>query len=239
MENIDLVIDKLVEWMKDKVNTAHSKGLVFGLSGGIDSAVIAALAKKAFPNNSLGIIMPIYSNPEDEEHALIVAKKLNLDTATVDLSKTYDTFMQATLLNSDNKMAKANVKPRLRMITLYYFAQNHGYLVCGSSNKSEFEVGYFTKYGDSGSDLLPIGSFVKSEVRELAKALDIPDVIINKPPTAGLWANQTDEDEMGFGYDVLDHYLKTGEGPKDIVEKISKMHEASSHKRQFAEIFKI
>ena len=141
-------------------------------------------------------------------------------------------------VENKNKMAISNLKPRLRMTTLYYFAQNNNYLVVGSSNKSEFTVGYFTKHGDSGVDLLPLASFVKSEIRELAKVLGIPDIIIEKPPTAGLWANQTDESEMGFSYNILDNYIKTGEGPKEIVEKIKRMNTISEHKRVYPPIFR-
>lgn len=238
MENIDLTIKKLVEWLQEKVNEANAKGVVFGLSGGIDSAVIAGLAKKAFPDNSLGIIMPCHSDPIDEEHAILVAEALKLETAKVDLSNSFDTLLDSIKVENKNKMAISNLKPRLRMTTLYYFAQNNNYLVIGSSNKSEFTVGYFTKHGDSGVDILPLASFVKYEIRELAKALEIPSIIIEKPPTAGLWANQTDEKEMGFSYDVLDNYIKTGEGPKEVVEKIDRMNAISEHKRVYPPIFK-
>ncbi len=136
-------------------------------------------------------------------------------------------------------MALANIKPRLRMTTLYYYAQNLGYLVLGPSNKSEFTVGYFTKHGDSGVDLLPIASFTKTQVRDLARELKIPNIIIEKPPTAGLWENQTDEKEMGFGYDVLDKYIETKTGPEDIVEKIEHMNRISEHKRNMPPIFKL
>ncbi len=238
MENIDKVIDDLVLWMQNTVRSASAKGMVFGLSGGIDSAVIAGLAKKAFGENALGIIMPIDSNPEDEIHANIVAKSLKLKTELVDLSSVYQSLLSASGLDSDNKMAKANIKPRLRMTTLYYFAQHYGYLVAGSSNASEFYVGYYTKYGDSGSDLLPLADFVKYEIVELAKGLGIPDIIINKKPSAGLWDDQTDEAEMGFSYDVLDNFIKTGEGPEDVIKKIKRMNEISEHKRKFAPIFR-
>lgn len=238
MENIDLTIKKLVEWLQEKVNEANAKGVVFGLSGGIDSAVIAGLAKKAFPDNSLGIIMPCHSDPIDEEHAILVAEALNLETTKVDLSNSFDTLLDSMKVENKNKMAISNLKPRLRMTTLYYFAQNNNYLVVGSSNKSEFTVGYFTKHGDSGVDILPLASFVKYEIRELARALEIPSVIIEKPPTAGLWENQTDEKEMGFSYDVLDNYIKTGEGPEEIVEKIQRMNAISGHKRIYPPIFK-
>lgn len=238
MDKIDKVIEDLVIWMQDTVNSASAKGMVFGLSGGIDSAVIAGLAKIAFGDNCLGIIMPINSNPEDKAHAKLVAESLNLKTELVDLSATYNSLVQATGLDSGNKMAKANIKPRLRMTTLYYYGQHNNYLVSGSSNASEYFVGYFTKYGDSGSDLLPLVDFVKYEIIELARALNIPDVIINKKPSAGLWEDQTDEDEMGFGYDLLDRYIKTGQGPEEIIKKINRMNEVSDHKRKFATIFR-
>lgn len=238
MDKIDKVIDDLVKWMQDIVKNASANGIVFGLSGGIDSAVIAGLAKKAFGDNCLGLIMPIESNPEDQVHAKLVADSLKLKTELVDLSATYDSLIKATGLDSNNKMAKANIKPRLRMTTLYYYGQDRNYLVSGSSNASEFFVGYFTKYGDSGSDLLPLVGFLKYEVFELAKALKIPDVIINKKPSAGLWDDQTDEDEMGFGYDVLDNYIKTGQGPEDLVLKIKRMNEISDHKRKYASVFR-
>lgn len=239
MENVQNTIEELVSWLKQKASDANAKGLVFGLSGGIDSAVVAGLAKLAFPDSSLGIIMPCHSNPVDEEHGLLVAESLDLKTIKVDLSSTYDTFIKSTGLDSSNKIAKANIKPRLRMTTLYYYAQDLNCLVVGSSNKSEFVVGYFTKHGDSGVDLLPLAEFVKSDIKALAKALNIPDIIINKPPSAGLWENQTDEKEMGFGYDVLDKYIKDKTGPKEIVEKIERMYNISEHKRGFPPIFKV
>lgn len=238
MENTKMIIDELVLWLQTKVKNANASGLVFGMSGGIDSAVIAGLAKLAFPNTSLGIIMPCHSDPIDEQHGLLVADALNLKTVKVDLSETYDIYIKSTQLYSKNKMARANIKPKLRMTTLYYYGQDNNYLIVGSSNKSEFVVGYFTKHGDSGVDLLPLANFVKSEIRELAKTLNIPDIIIDKPPSAGLWENQTDEQEMGFGYDVLDNYINTGKGPEEIVKKIEKMNKASNHKREYPPIFK-
>lgn len=237
MINTNLICDELVKWLKQKVKDAKADGVVFGLSGGIDSAVIAGLAKKSFPDNSLGVIMPCYSDQIDEEHGILVAKKLNLKTTKVDLSNSFDVLLQSMTEESKNKMATSNLKPRLRMTTLYYLAQNNNYLVIGSSNKSELTVGYFTKHGDSGVDLLPLASFVKSEIRDLARFLNIPEIIVEKPPTAGLWENQTDESEMGFSYDVLDKYIKTGEGPEEIVNKIKRMNSISEHKRTYPPIF--
>lgn len=237
MENIDKISKELVKWLQDKVNDAGAKGVVFGLSGGIDSAVIAGIAKKAFPNNSLGIIMPCHSDKIDEEHGILVADSLNLETTKVDLSNSFDTLLDSMPHKSQHKLAISNLKPRLRMTTLYYYGQSNNYLVLGSSNKSEFTVGYFTKHGDSGVDLLPLASFVKSEIRDLARYLDIPNIVIEKPPTAGLWENQTDEKEMGFSYDILDNYIQTGKGPDEIINKIDRMDKNSQHKREYPPIF--
>ncbi len=231
------VCNELVGWLKLKVNEANGKGVVFGLSGGVDSAVVAGLAKLAFPETSLGIIMPCHSNPIDEEHGLLVAGSLGLKTERVDLSEIYNLFIKTLNIKDTDNLATANIKPRLRMTTLYYFAQKNNYLVLGGSNKSEFTVGYFTKHGDSGVDLLPIASFVKKDIWEMAKYLNIPDIIIEKPPTAGLWEDQTDEEEMGFGYDILDNFILEGTGPKDITKKIERMNRASEHKRNFPPIF--
>lgn len=237
MQNIDLVVKDLVNWLQEKVRQANAKGIVFGLSGGIDSAVMAGIAKLAFPDDSLGIIMPCHSNPIDEEHGILVAKSLGLKTQKVDLSNSFDVLFNSIDVESENNMAISNLKPRLRMTTLYYIAQTNNYLVVGPTNKSEYEVGYFTKHGDSAVDLLPLASFVKSEIRELARFLEIPEDIIEKPPTAGLWEDQTDEEEMGFGYDVLDNYIKTKEASEKIRFKIEKMNKISNHKRSFPPIF--
>lgn len=237
MNNIDLVVKDLVNWLQEKIKEANAKGIVFGLSGGIDSAVMAGIAKRAFPNDSLGVIMPCHSNHIDEEHGIIVAEFLGLKTQKVDLSTSFDVLFQSIDVENKNKMAMSNLKPRLRMATLYYIAQTNNYLVVGPTNKSEYEVGYFTKHGDSGVDLLPLASFVKSEIRELAKYLGIPEMIIEKPPTAGLWEDQTDEEEMGFGYDVLDKYIKNKEAPEEIKLKIDKMNKISRHKRSYPPIF--
>lgn len=237
MNKADLIIEELVNWLQEKVKDARAEGLVFGLSGGIDSAVIAGIAKRAFPNNSLGIIMPCHSDPIDEEHGILVADTFNLEKIKVDLSDSFDILYKSMGVENKSKLAMSNLKPRLRMTTLYYHGQNNNYLVVGSSNKSEYTVGYFTKHGDSGVDLLPLTSFVKSEIRELARRLGTPEIVIEKPPTAGLWANQTDEEEMGFGYDILDNYIKTGKGPEEIISRIDRMNKSSEHKRNYPPMF--
>lgn len=231
------VVDNLVEWLRDSVKEANCKGIVYGLSGGVDSAVIAALSKLAFGDESLAIMMPINSSFEDEIDAKLVIDKFNLNAIKVDLSRTYSEFVEV-VEKGDNNMAYANVKPRLRMTTLYYYAQLKGYLVVGTSNKSEFTVGYFTKYGDSGSDLMPLVDFTKKEIFELARYLEIPEKIIQKPPSAGLFEDQTDEDEMGFTYSDLEKYINNEKIDERIEEKINRMIKISEHKRNFAKGFR-
>ena len=231
------IVDNLVEWLRDSVKEANCKGIVYGLSGGVDSAVIAALSKLAFGDESLAIMMPINSSFEDEIDAKLVIDKFNLNAIKVDLSRTYSEFVEV-VEKGGNQMAYANVKPRLRMTTLYYYAQLKGYLVVGTSNKSEFKVGYFTKYGDSGSDLMPLVDFTKKEIFELARYLEIPDKIIQKPPSAGLFEDQTDEDEMGFTYNDLEKYINNEKIDERIEEKINKMVKISEHKRNFAKGFR-
>ena len=178
--------------------------------------------------------MPCHSNPEDEEHALTVASKFSIPTKTVVLDRVFDTLLKALPDSADpaaSQLAKANLKVRLRMLTLYYFAHQLKYMVVGSSNRSELAIGYFTKYGDGGVDFIPLGNMVKREVRELASFLAIPQEIIDKPPSAGLWPGQTDEGELGFSYDELDRYLVTGEASDRVREKIESMMKAGEHKR--------
>lgn len=238
MNNVQFVVEELVTWLKDKVESAGANGLVFGLSGGVDSAVLAGIAKRAFPKTSLGIIMPCHSDSMDEEHALLIAKALDLDTEKVNLTESFDTML-ASFKFQDNKLAIANLKPRLRMTTLYYYAQNLNYLVAGASNKSELTVGYFTKHGDSGVDLLPLADFVKTEIWELASYLNLPEVIISKAPSAGLWDKQTDEEEMGFTYKVLDNFIESNEADEKTKIKIQRMYENSKHKREYPPIYKL
>lgn len=232
MKNIELVCNEAVEWIKERVTDAGAKGIVLGMSGGIDSAVVAALVKRAFPDNSFCVTMPCYSNPIDEEHAKLVADAIGMEMKTVVLNDAFDTMK--TLVgakDTDPKLAIANIKSRLRMITLYYYAGLNNYLVAGTGNKSELTIGYFTKYGDGGSDMLPIACFVKKEVRELAEYLGIPEIVITKAPTAGLWENQSDESEMGMTYEQLDNYILTGQCNEDVKCKVNMMNQRSEHKR--------
>lgn len=236
--------NKIVSWIKGQVKLSGAKGIVLGLSGGIDSAVVAALCKEAVGKDKLIVLfMPCNSNPQDLRDAKLVAAKLKLRSELVDLSSLYNNFLK--VLPPAGGLALGNLKPRLRMSTLYYFANKLNYLVCGTGNKSELMVGYFTKYGDGGVDILPIADLFKRQVRKLAQELEIPQGIIVKPPTAGLWQGQTDEGEMGITYNELDDILdkfcnkkkQAAVGAK--VNKIKKMYKSSEHKRKGAEICRI
>lgn len=232
MNSTNIKIEKIIIWLKEKVNAANAKGLVFGLSGGIDSAVLAALSKKAFPETTLGIIMPCHSQDEDEEDARYLAEKLDIDIAKVKLDDVYDMLLKESDLEC-SELAKSNIKPRLRMTTLYYYAQSLNYLVAGGTNKSEFTTGYFTKHGDTGVDILPLIKWNKREIYEIAKALNIPKKIIDKVPSAGLLENQSDEEDMGFSYETLEKYMNGEEISKETFKKINNMDKRSNHKRQF------
>ncbi len=233
--NLEQLAEKLISWIRDKVLAAGCKGIVVGMSGGLDSSVLAVLCYRAFPQSMFGVIMPCYTSQEDVEHAQVVASKFFIPTKIVVLDTVFDTLLK--VLPGDrveptlSRLAKGNLKARLRMLTLYYFANQLKYIVAGSGNRSELSTGYFTKYGDGGVDILPLGNMVKGQVRDLAGFLGIPQEIINKPPSAGLWQGQTDEGELGISYKELDHYLITGKASDELRGKIESMIAASNHKR--------
>ncbi len=232
---VEQLASKLVLWIGEQVLAAECKGVVAGMSGGLDSSVLAVLCHRAFPQNMLGVLMPCYSSQEDDEHALAVASQFSIPTKVVVLNPVFDALLKALPGDgaepSVSRLAKANLKVRLRMLTLYYFANQFKYIVAGAGNRSELAVGYFTKYGDGGVDILPLGNLVKGQVRELANFLGIPQPIINKPPSAGLWQGQTDEGELGISYEELDRYLVTGQASIGLRQKIESMTAASAHKR--------
>ncbi len=232
--NVEQLAEKLVWWIKDEVLAAGCKGVVVGMSGGLDSSVLAVLCCRAFPQSMLGVIMPCYTSPEDEEHARAVASQFSIPTQVVVLDTVFDALLRVLpgdrVDPSVSRLAEGNLKARLRMLTLYYFANRLKYVVAGSSNRSELSVGYFTKYGDGGADILPLGNMVKGQVRELASFLGIPQEIIDKPPSAGLWPGHTDESELGLSYEELDHYLITGEASSELKQRIESMIAAAKHK---------
>jgi NAD+ synthase len=228
--------EQISAWIAEQVREAGAKGIVLGLSGGVDSSLTAALAKKALGDKVLGLLMPCHSDPTDLEHARLLATKFDIETEHVDLGPVFDSLMASLPKGSD--LAVANLKPRLRMAALYYFANSRNYLVAGTGNKSEITVGYFTKYGDGGADLLPLSDLLKCQVRELARELGVPKEIIAKPPSAGLWAGQTDEEEMGITYDELDRTIAAIEKgdtrgyDEATLKRVKAMMAASEHKRK-------
>ena len=230
------IVDSLISWIRDKVLAAGCKGAVVGMSGGLDSSVLAVLCHHSFPQNMFGVLMPCYSSQKEKKHAQAVANKFSIPTKIVVLDTVLDTLLK--VLTGDrvepnvSRLAEANLKARLRMLTLYHFANRIGCLVVGSSNRSELAVGYFTKYGDGGVDMIPLGNLVKGQVVELAGWLGIPQEIIDKPPSAGLWEGQTDEGELGLSYDELDRYLASGEASEDVKKRLRALITAVEHKRQ-------
>lgn len=237
------ISDQISTWLCERLTAASAAGFVAGLSGGVDSATSAALAVRAVgPECVLAVLMPCHSQPDDAALGQLVADAFSIPTVTVDLSGAYDVLM-AALPPSGHPLASANVKPRLRMVTLYYLAQSRNYLVLGSGNRTEIEVGYYTKHGDGGVDLLPLGGLYKTQVWELARELGVPQQVIERPPSAGLWPGQTDEGEMGITYAELDQVLAAIEAGdvSDIepatLEKVRDMIARSEHKRALPPIF--
>lgn len=237
--------DRIAGWLQEQAASAGARGFVFGLSGGVDSAVVARLCHMAAPQHALGVLLPCYSHPDDEAHARLVAETFGFPLVRVDLDNTFDALSAALVdatkglqrqpgaIDIKQQLPDANIKPRLRMTALYFIANTLNYLVAGTGNRSEITLGYYTKYGDGGVDLLPIGGLLKSEVRALAAELGVPTEIIERPPTAGLWMGQTDEAEMGFTYDELERYLTEGSSAVDAgtATRIDQLRRASDHKR--------
>ena len=237
MVNYPQLAVEIATWIAERVRAAGCRGVVLGLSGGVDSAVSAGLAHRALGTESvLGLIMPCHSVPDDEAHAHLVIDTFGIAWDRVDLGPAFDA-LSGQLPPADG-LAVANLKPRLRMTALYYYASLNHYLVLGTSNRTELLVGYFTKYGDGGADLLPLGDLLKCQVVELAREIGVPDAIINKPPSGGLWAGQTDEGEMGITYERLDRVIAAldagdtaGIDPQDV-SQVERMLTTSAHKRE-------
>ena len=215
--------------------------VVVAWSGGKDSALVGILCKMA-NDNVTGIIMPCESKrnyAEDRDDALLVNEKYGIKTLEVDLTPVKRVFagMLEPLDESQTPMAYANMNPRLRMITLYNYAQRKGCLVAGTGNLSEFTMGYFTKWGDGAFDLNPIADLTASEVFEMLKFLGCPEKIIAKAPSAALFEGQTDEEDMGIKYSDLDRYIRTGEGSDETKTKVERTKAFTSHKKKMGRIF--
>lgn len=243
-----LVLD-IQNWIYNYVKSANAENVIVGLSGGIDSAVTAALCTKALGNkNVFGLGLPCGSIFQDLEDAKLVAKSLEIDFTVLDLNPVYDKFLNTIGSNyKKNNLANANIKPRLRMTALYFYGQTKGKsLIAGTSNRAELAIGYFTKYGDGAADFEPLASLYKQEVRKLAKILRIPERIITKPPSAGLWVGQTDEDEIGLTYGELDEILYRIDYDIDFdglndknIQKVRDLMSSGRHKLKMPSMFNV
>ncbi|WP_029035151.1 NAD(+) synthase [Salinimicrobium terrae] len=243
------VIDHIVNWLKEYASNAKMNGFVVGISGGVDSAVVSALCAKT-GMRTLCVELPIHQSQAQVtragEHIMNLKKKFaNVTDVEVDLTNTFDTFAQTMPQVEESPklhLALANVRARLRMTTLYYFAGLHNYLVAGTGNKVEdFGVGFFTKYGDGGVDLSPIADLMKSDVYEIARELDVIDSIVIAAPTDGLFGDsRSDEDQIGASYDELEWAMKEAEAGKtekdfsgrqqEVFRIYNMRHSANKHK---------
>ncbi|HQC55252.1 MAG TPA: NAD(+) synthase [Clostridia bacterium] len=234
-------VAKRVQWIKDVLGSAHAKGIVLGMSGGKDCALVAILSKMATPN-VVGIIMPIESSrnyKEDRDDAFTLCKQFDIEVKEVDLTDVKK-LLRRTLepLDEENPdIAYQNINPRLRMITLYNYGQRKGYLVAGTGNKSERTMGYFTKWGDGAYDFNPIGDMTATEIFKMLKYLDCPQNIIDKAPSAGLYEGQTDENDFGVTYKELDTYILTGNATDRVKEIVDKAYNRTKHKRENPRIY--
>jgi NAD+ synthase len=223
---------------------ADAQGFVFGLSGGIDSAVIAHLCARSFKDRSLALIMPDSKvSPKGEtEDALYLVDSLGIDYKLIDISMIHSQFANIV---EPQEIALGNLRARIRAALLYYYANLRNYLVVGSSDRSEYLIGYFTKFGDGSADILPIVSLYKSQVREFARFLKIKDSIVSKKSSPHLWKGHTAEEEIGLAYDEIDsalyclidknmsvkHASSATDIDKNKIEKIYQMYKKSEHKR--------
>jgi NAD+ synthase len=248
--NAERVAEKLKKLISRIVGSTGVSGVVLGVSGGLDSSTTAFLLAQALGGEKVyAVSLPEenVSNPEDVEDAKLLAEKLGLKFFKIDISGLTGKFFDLIpIFNENALLANGNIKARVRMCILYYFANRFNLLVAGTGNRSEILTGYFTKYGDGASDFLPLGALYKTQVKQLAAYLGVPEKIIAKTPTAGLWIKQTDEEELGVKYEVLDLILHglvdlgltisqvAGELsiPKSMVERVKNMVEASQHKRK-------
>ena len=229
------------EWVKELLAEAGASGVVLGLSGGKDSALAAIICRMATPNVT-GIIMPCESKrnyEKDKTHALALAEKFDVKTLEVDLTPVKLAFRAAVddLDENRNPMAYANMNPRLRMITLYNYAQRKNYLVCGTGNLSESTMGYFTKWGDGAFDFNPIGDLTVREIYKLLTYAECPEEIIKEPPSAALFEGQTDEQEMGITYEEIDEYLLNGNASEEARAKIEAASKRAEHKRTLGRVY--
>ena len=235
MRDYKIEFEKRVEFIKSVLAESGAKGIVYGNSGGKDSALVGILCKAAC-DNTIGIIMPCTSKrnyDEDTVDAMAVAEQYGIETRTVDLTPVKEAELKALEgVTTPNIAALANMAPRIRMLTLYAIAASEGRLVVGTGNRSEAYVGYFTKWGDGAHDFNPISDLTVTEIYEFLRYLNAPKHIIEKAPSAALFDGQTDEGEMGVTYAELDAFLCGKEIPSEKRKIIDKLHHQSEHKRK-------
>lgn len=245
--DVNKTIAQRVEWIKSILAESGAKGVIYGNSGGKDCTLVGALCKMA-TDNVLGVIMPCGSSRNygsDRDDAIDAGNKFGIEQIEVDLTETKGCFMKALGGNLEEnhvsdyalKMAGANVNPRLRMSVLYALGQSKGYLVAGTGNLCEITMGYFTKWGDGACDFNPIADLTVPEIYELLSALDAPENIISKAPSAGLYEGQTDEKDMGVTYDAITAYCRGGEVDEDDRKKIDRAYRSTAHKRRMPRYF--
>jgi NAD+ synthase len=243
-QNYGKVSKRVEKFISDYVSKSSAKGIVLGLSGGLDSSVVFELAVRAVGSTKvLGLIMPSDTTPrEDTEHALEHARSLGAKYHIINIQTLLDRYSE--LLPKD-KMARGNLMARVRMNILYYYANLNNYLVAGTSDKSEIEIGYFTKWGDGACDIMPIAALYKTQVRALARYLQIPQLIIEKKSSPRLWSNHLAEKEIGMEYETIDPILyllldkkksprmvaKTLNISTQSVDRIRSMRSKNLHKR--------
>ena len=240
--------DHIVDFIAEMVDDAGAEGAVIGLSGGIDSTTVAYLACEALGADAVhGLLMPSSVNPDDDEtDAERVATTLGIEYDTLEINPIVDAFVDSAPDHAaEDRMALGNVRVRTRAVLNYFVANAESRLVLGTGNRSEAATGYFTKYGDQAVDCNPIGNLYKCQVRQLARALGVPEELVNRTPTAAMWEGQTDEEEMGLGYDELDAILALHvDGPlpkhatvetldisEEAVDRVVELYETSAHKR--------
>ncbi len=225
--------ENITIWIQKTVKDAGMKGVVIGLSGGIDSGVTAALCVRALgAENVLGLVMPCDSIEEDTRDGLRTAEHLGISVKVIDISPVLQTFVIAGDLDTSDVLNLGNVKARLRMTMEYAYSKNR--LVAGTGNLSETKTGYWTKWGDGAADFLPIADLWKDEVIKLGKYLKLSDWMLSRVPSAGLWVNQSDEDEMGVTYEEIKSYFTTGvqSVSAEAAERIGQLFVSSAHKRE-------
>ena len=224
-----------VAYIRGLVESAHCSGIVFGNSGGKDSALVGILCKAAC-DDTVGLIMPCASKRNygaDADDGRALAERFGIETRTVDLTKTREALISAAGEAAKlNDMALNNIAPRLRMTALYAVAAAENRLVAGTGNRSEIYMGYFTKWGDGASDFDPIADLTAGEVFEFLEYLKAPRQVIDKAPSAGLFDGQTDEQEMGVRYAAIDEWILHGTGDEDDLAVIRRFHARSEHKRK-------